>query len=89
VLFDTGLVHGLTKRETERLAAGEDRHKVINESRDMWRARIAEQKVAAEGTAEERAARDRAALQGLEDLFAATRTRVDALNAMRNQGYIR
>lgn len=86
-LFDSDSVHGLTKRERDRLAAGDDIYKVVNESRDMWRARISEQKAAAKqggGTVAERDARAR---QGLEDLFASTRTRVDALNAMKAQGF--
>lgn len=97
-LFDTGQVRGLTKRERDRLAAGEDLHKVINESRDMWRARISEQKRQAKEAAKaERlgmdlpataAARDRQARQGLEDLFASTRSRTEALDAMKAQGFI-
>lgn len=83
-LLESGLVR-VSRRERERLDRGDDIYKVINESRDMWRARIAEQKAGA--TAEERAARDQKARQGLEDLFASTRSRVDAVKAMRDQGY--
>lgn len=86
-LLDRGLVRGLTKREQTRLDAGDDLYKVINESRDMWRARITEQRAAAEIA--DQAQRDQTARQGLEDLFASTRSRVEALTAMRDQGYIR
>lgn len=88
-LFESGNVRGLTKRETERLAVGDDRNKVINESRDMWRARIAEQrridKDAAQGATPQ--TRDQQARMGLEDLFASTRSRVDALGAMKANGF--
>lgn len=86
-LFDKGLIRGLSKSQADRIAAGEDIYKVGNESRNMWRARLTEQKIAAEkaeGTAAERDARAR---MGLEDLFAATRSRIEALDAMRAAGY--
>ncbi|MCZ2837147.1 VG15 protein [Modestobacter sp. VKM Ac-2985] len=96
-LFDRGDVRGLTRRERDRLAAGEDLHKVINESRDMWRARISEQRRQDKEAATAArlgmdlpataAARDRQARQGLEDLFASTRSRIEALSAMKAQGF--
>lgn len=98
-LFDSGQITGLTRREQERLAAGEDPVAVINESRDMWRARQSEQrraerdaaKAAARGDAPppaDPANRDAQARRGLEDLFASTGSRVDALSAARTEGYL-
>ena len=90
-LFEQGQVKGLTRRERDRLDNGDDLNKVINESRDMWRARIQEQKRADKnGTADAAAdpvTRDRQARLGLEDLFASTRSRTEAVAAMRANGY--
>lgn len=87
-LFARGEVRGLTKRERDRLAAGDDLYKVINETRDMWRARRAEQRAAQRAAdAATPAERDARARQGLEDLFASTTSRTDALAAMKAQGF--
>jgi hypothetical protein len=79
-LFSKGLVRGLTKDQQTRLAAGEDRNKVINASRDMWRATLTDQK--APGVP------DAVIRRGLEDIFASTRSRVEALTEMQAQGYL-
>lgn len=80
-LFSGGQVHGLSKRERARLDAGDDFNKVINESRDMWRARLSEQRIAAKSN-------QVTARQGLEDLFASTKSRTEAVNAMRAAGFV-
>jgi hypothetical protein len=80
-LFSAGHVQGLTKREADRLANGDDLVSVVNESRDMWRARLSEQRIAEKSNA-------KTARMGLEDLFASTRSRTEALDAMKAQGYV-
>ena len=88
-LFANGHVKGLTQRETDRLAAGEDRNKVINASRDMWRARIAEQKAADQARRDSlwAGATSPRPTVGIEDLLASLTSRVEALGAMKAQGY--
>jgi len=94
-LFNGGQVRGLTRRERERLAAGDDPVKVINESRDMWRARIQEQKAAAKQAAKdaERAtpAGEAAAAQGrasMEAILNSAGNRQQAQDFMRRFGFI-
>lgn len=85
-LFDNDLVHGLTKRERAALDAGESRNRVINTSRNMWRARAVEQRATTSGSPTGQ--RDAMARQGLEDIFADARNRIDALAAMRAAGFL-
>lgn len=89
-LFQRGDVRGLTQREQQRLAAGEDRNKVVNESRDMWRARLAEQRSSG-GTWGGSPRRPATATQqqvGIEDLLSNLTSRVEALKAMKRAGYV-
>ena len=44
LLLERGMVRGLTKDQEERLAKGEDPTAVLNRPRDMWRARVQDQK---------------------------------------------
>lgn len=81
-LFSSGQVRGLTADQSSRIAGGEDPVKVINADRDMWRARVAEQRAADTAAAEAQVVRP-----GVEDLFARLNSRVEALNALRSYGY--
>lgn len=85
-LFDNGQVRGLTKRERERLAAGDDPYKVINESRDMWRARVQEQKAAARAAALSPVSPQ--VQQSMEGLLASAGNRQNAVDFMRQLGWI-
>lgn len=80
-LYEQGMIRDLTKREIERIDAGEDLNKVVNASRDMWRARLSEQRIAEKANA-------KTSRQGLEDLFASTKDRIDAVNKMRDAGFV-
>lgn len=86
-LFDSGQVRGLTKRERERLAEGIDPAKVINESRDMWRARIREQRSGVDRSVSV-ADRDAANRNSLEAIFASVSGRQNAVQQMRTAGFV-
>jgi hypothetical protein len=94
-VFDEGLVTGLTRREQQRLADGADPATVINESRDMWRARIQDQKrqaraaeqAAAAATPAGRAQAERVQ-QSMEGLLASAGNRGQAEAFMRQLGWI-
>lgn len=86
-LFDSGQVRGLTKRERERLAEGTDPATVINESRDMWRARIREQRSGVDRSVSV-ADRDTANRNSLEAIFASVSGRQNAVQQMRTAGFV-
>lgn len=89
-LFANGQVTGLTRDQQQRIAAGENRNKVVNESRDMWRARLSDQR-ASDGTwgsGGPRPATTARQQVGIEDLLANLTNRVDALKAMKSAGYV-
>lgn len=81
-LFSRGMVRGLTRDQSARIDAGEDPAKVINASRDMWRARVLEQRAADTVASNVEVLRP-----GIEDLMKHLSSRVEALNAMRTYGY--
>jgi hypothetical protein len=85
-LFADGQVKGLSERERKRLAAGESPARVINTSRDMWRARVQEQKAAARDAAAQPVTRQ--AKQSMENLLASAGNRTQAMEFMRRFGYI-
>jgi hypothetical protein len=86
-LVRRGLVKDLTPGQRQRLNEGADLVKVLNESRDQWRVRMA---------ADRRAARAREQWAGggtnpppgstIHDLFAHLTSRVEAIAAMRTIG---
>ena len=100
-LVRRGLVADLSKAQQERLANGADLTKVLNESRDAWRVRMAadrrDARYARYTPTERRAAERRAAaraargedIQTVHDFMAHLTNRVDALKAARDAGYVR
>lgn len=92
-LVDRGLVTGLTQVQKDLLAEGADLNKVLNESRDRWRERMAADRRAAGPV--DRLGRSRPAGWGsgtapptatVHDFMAHLTSRVDALNGMRAVG---
>jgi hypothetical protein len=83
-LVERGLVTDLTKGQRQRLTDGADLSKVLNESRDRWRERMALDRRA------ERDARKRnypgAPAATVHDFMAHLTNRVDAIGAMRAAG---
>jgi hypothetical protein len=100
LLVERGLVTDLSKAQRQRLADGTDLNKVLNESRDRWRERMAadrrDQRRARYTPAERRAADRRARLRvesgedikTVHDFMAHLTNRVDAINGMRAAGIV-
>lgn len=97
-MVDRGLVTDLTKAQKQRLDDGADLSKVLNESRDRWRERMAADRRSARRAnytpAEARAADRRAAarvasgedIKTVHDFMASLTSQVEAARAMRVAG---
>lgn len=99
-LVRRGLITDLSRPQRERLSNGADLTKVLNESRDRWRVRMAADRRAARRAGytptEARAADRRAArrvasgedIQTIHDFMSHLTSRVDALEGMREAGIV-
>lgn len=83
-LVRRGLVKGLSQSQRDRLADGADLLKVLNESRDRWRQRMAaDRRAAKRGWSSPETAPPTATVH---DFMAHLTNRVDAIKAMRSAG---
>lgn len=97
-LVKRGLITDLSQGQRDRLADGADLSKVLNESRDRWRVRMAADRRAArranytpaEARAADRRARARVAsgedIKTVHDFMASLTSRVEALDGLRAAG---
>jgi hypothetical protein len=97
LLVDRGLVTDLSKGQRERLAEGADLNKVLNESRDRWRERMAADR-RARGPVDALGRSRPAGWMGggmnpvpaptVHDFMANLTNRADAINEMRAAGIV-
>jgi len=89
-LYKRGLITDLTKAQRQRLDEGASMSKVLNESRDRWRARLTEQRNSDEEAAKRASWGTPTDLPpagtSIHDLFDRLTSRVDALAALRAAG---
>jgi hypothetical protein len=89
MLVERGLITDLTKGQRQRLDDGADLTKVLNESRDAWRARMAlERKRAKAGlrTPQGWAQGQQLPPGGIQDFLSHLTSRVDAINELKRRG---
>lgn len=85
-LVQRGLVTDLSKAQRARIDDGQDLVKVLNESRDRWRERMAADRRAAREASKQWAGAEPGPARTVHDFMAHLTNRVDALNGMRAAG---
>jgi hypothetical protein len=88
-LLDKGLITDLTKAQRQRIDDGTDLTKVLNESRDRWRERMAaDRKAASDARKRQTWGANPVSLPpgGVQDFMSHLTSRVEALNALKAAG---
>jgi hypothetical protein len=89
-LLDRGLITDLSQKQKARLDDGADLNRVLNESRDRWRERMAADRRAerAQSNRQQWAGAQPGPTRTVNDFMAHLTNRVDAINAMRDAGIV-